>query len=99
MATPKNDDIFLCVLDIFYEIQLDFMRYKIGYLGLNIGALDTPDISALKRCFERISLQNIVRFKKFLVENIKLIPSLNVNQEWFEGFSNFIYEMEYNFAR
>ena len=64
-----------------------------------MGALDTPNISTLKRYFERISLQNIVRFEKFLAEYVKLIPSLNVNQEWFEGFSNFIYEMEYNFAR
>jgi len=99
LATPKNDDIFLCVLDIFYEIRLDFMRYKIGYLGLNMGALDTPNISALKRYFERISLQNIVRFKKFLAEYVKLIPSLNVNQEWIEVSSNFIHEVEFNFAR
>ncbi|HJN58642.1 MAG TPA: hypothetical protein QF601_00745 [Dehalococcoidia bacterium] len=75
------------------------MRYKIGYLGLNMGALDTPNISALKRYFERISLQNIVRFKKFLAEYVKLIPSLNVNQEWIEVSSNFIHEVEFNFAR
>ena len=75
------------------------MRYKIGYLGLNIGSLDTPNIFVLKRYFERIYLQNIVRFKNFIAEYVKLIPSLNVNQEWIERFSNFIYEVEYNFAR
>ena len=53
----------------------------------------------LKRYFERIYLQNIVRFKNFIAEYVKLIPSLNVNQEWIERFSNFIYEVEYNFAR
>ena len=84
LATPKNGVIFYV------------MRDEIGYLILNTGAPDKPSISALKRYLKQFLFDlNILDYPPFLrlmVEN--LIPSLNDNEECFEGFANFFDELE-----
>ena len=52
---------------------------KNGYLIINTGTPDEPSIPALKR---------------YLKESLKLIPSLNDDEEWVRTFADYLFEKE-----